>query len=193
MASVQDLLKNVPYALIPEEGREANMLANGPFKIGATSHVYFSEDQRYVLKHVFDRHASLFAKYNCAAREYVVVQHHLSGCSWVPHMLYGDADILVSHYCGQPVTSDTIPVNWQQQAQQILLDMESRGVKHNDIKTAEVLIKDDKMYLCDFGWASVNDDFSVGREDICADEKPHGITEDKDALMKLLAVIAGGR
>ena len=186
MPSVQELLKKVPDALIPEEGREANMLANGHLPNGATSRVYVSADKKYVLKHVFDRQVKSFTEYNCAAREAVVVRHHLAGCPWVPPIIYADSDIIISVYCGEPIAKGTVPADWRPQMNQILDDMKSRGVKHNDIKAPEVLVKDGKIYLCDFGWASVNEDFSVGVESICAKEKPHGIFIDKDAFRDVL-------
>ena len=42
-------------------------------------------------------------------------------------------------------------------------DMESVNVQHNDIKLGELLIDENKkIYLCDFGWGSINKNMNCG-------------------------------
>jgi len=41
--------------------------------------------------------------------------------------------------------------------------MESVNVQHNDIKLGELLIDENKkIYLCDFGWGSINKNMNCG-------------------------------
>ena len=64
--------------------------------------------------------------------------------------------------------------------------MKSVNVKHNDIKHGEILIgKDNKIYLCDFGWGSINNEFGCGIGLWNKKEKPGGSLDDATALERL--------
>ena len=40
--------------------------------------------------------------------------------------------------------------------------METLNIQHNDIKLSELLIKSNKLYICDFGWASIGNELGCG-------------------------------
>jgi len=89
----------------------------------------------------------------------------LNKFEWYPKLLYSDDDkqLLIFKNVGKPVNSTNKPKNLEKQFNQILKDLKSVNVQHNDIKTGEILIdKNKKIYLCDFGWASLNNDLSCG-------------------------------
>lgn len=120
-----------------------------------------------------------YTDYNVFERE-VLVLSMLQRFDWCPRLLSHDEESkqIVMSFCGEPVNHINIPEDALDQAESILRDLKSLGIKHNDIKPDEVLVKDGKLFLCDFGWCCVNGDFSFGREDICSREKPCGIIDD---------------
>ncbi len=61
---------------------------------------------------------------------------------------------LVMTYCGEPISKRNIPKNWERQAENILDYLQLINCSHNDIKPQELLVKDKRLYLCDFGWAT---------------------------------------
>ena len=40
--------------------------------------------------------------------------------------------------------------------------MKKLNIKHNDIKKTEILVKDNKIYLIDYRWACINNEFNCG-------------------------------
>ena len=54
------------------------------------------------------------------------------------------------NYCGENVNYRNIPSDYRDQMDNILLDLESINMKHNDIDLEELLIKNGLLYLCDF-------------------------------------------
>ena len=106
---------------------------------------------------------------------------------WYPEMLYSDDvnQLFIFTNVGVPITSKTKPTDLERQFNKILSDLKSINVKHNDIKIGELLVdKNNKLYLCDFGWASVNNDLGcgIGLYDC---EKPGGILDDNSTLERL--------
>lgn len=61
-------------------------------------------------------------------------------------------------YCGEPLTKDNIPDDLDEQIECILLELGKYNCCHNDIKPSELLVKDGKLYLVDFGWATEKDE-----------------------------------
>ena len=135
----------------------------------------------------------LFIKYIIKSHRYNVYEREkhistiLNKFDWYPTLLYAD-DInktLIFRNVGIPLTKKNKPKNLKIQFKKILSDMKSVNVKHNDIKHGEILInKNGKIFLCDFGWASINDDFGCGIK-IYNSSKPSNIFCDKNALKRL--------
>lgn len=101
--------------------------------------------------------------YDCFEREVHCLR--LIDCfEWSPGLIECDrkSETFLMTYCGDRITKENAPSDWKEQMQKILLDMESIGLNHNDIKPEEVLVKDEKLYLCDWGWSSLGDDCSFG-------------------------------
>ena len=75
----------------------------------------------------------------------------------VPKLLYVDYDThtFYMEYGGNKLTSSNIPSDWKDQIVEIITGLRERGINHNDIKDAELLVKDDgSIMLIDYGWAS---------------------------------------
>lgn len=125
-----------------------------------TSSISFNETTNIVLKKM--KKTTNFSEYNVLERE-VCVLKLLQRFPWAPRLLSWTKDSISMSYCGNRVTKSTLPKDWQQQLEIFLKDMKSVGVRHNDIfkrKEWEVMVKDDRLYIVDFGWATVNGSFS---------------------------------
>ena len=138
----------------------------------------------------------LFIKYVIKYKEYNIYEREkylasiLKDFDWFPKLLYSD-DInkfLVYSNVGVPVTRNNKPKDLKEQFKKILSDMKSVNVQHNDIKIGEILIdKNDKIYLCDFGWGSINKQLDCGIDlwNCKNKDKPGGYYRDKNALERL--------
>ena len=58
-------------------------------------------------------------------------------------------------YMGERLTKENIPKDWFDQRDYLLDTLHNKyGVQHNDIKPTDILVKDGKLNLIDFGWSS---------------------------------------
>ena len=87
-------------------------------------------------------------------------------------------------YAGTPINKANAPKDWKEQLTKILADLVKEGINHNDIKHTEVLVKDGKIYLIDFGWMSRGDDWSCG-QGFSKREKPWHEFHDYTAMARI--------
>ena len=59
------------------------------------------------------------------------------------------------NYCGVYLTKDNVPSNWKKQIQEIISTLEKLNICHNDMWSNNFLVKNDEIYLIDFGWSSM--------------------------------------
>lgn len=59
---------------------------------------------------------------------------------------------------GERVSVSNLPSDWEYQMEYILSELEKYNCCHNDIKPKEILVKDGKLNLIDFGWATKKGD-----------------------------------
>jgi len=78
----------------------------------------------------------------------------LSQFSWSPKLIEEGERHIIMTYVGEPVTITTLPSDWKEQMEVILSDLASVSCFHNDIKNAELLVKDGKLHLIDYHHAS---------------------------------------
>jgi len=114
----------------------------------------------------------------------------LSKFDWYPPLLYSDDKnkILMFKNIGVILTKDNKPADVERQFNRILKDMKSVNIEHNDIKEGELLIdKNEKIYLCDFGWGSINKnmDCGIGLWACKNIDKPGGYHDDSKTLARL--------
>ena len=57
------------------------------------------------------------------------------------------------NYCGVKLTDTNIPPNWKEQLKKIVKTLYENKVYNNDMWKNNFLIKEDTIYLIDFGWA----------------------------------------
>jgi len=127
---------------------------------GATSHTYVVEH----LPPIFIKKIIRHKEYHVYEREKHLASLLCQFC-WYPPLLHSDdkQQVLVFQHVGEPMITSTMPHNVVEQFKRILCDMASVNVQHNDIKREELLVNaQQKLYLCDFGWASVNNDLGCG-------------------------------
>jgi predicted Ser/Thr protein kinase len=162
------------------------MIVNGIefFKIipksGSTSNYYVDFEKKYFMK-IPTRYKS----YNVLEREIYILKM-LKNYKWCPNLIYYDNNVIITEYCGEVLNVKNIPDDYELQIKKILSDLKKENIEHNDIhhgrKSIELLVKNKLIYLIDYGWCSINGDFSCGCDDISNKTKPHGITDDADII-----------
>jgi 2-polyprenyl-3-methyl-5-hydroxy-6-metoxy-1,4-benzoquinol methylase len=108
--------------------------------------------------------------YKLVERE-VCVLNRLQQFPWAPRLLDSSKNTITMTDVGHPITHETLPSDYATQFQHILTDMESAGVRHNDIihpcwanitetlrdlQKHEVMVHDGRLSLVDFGWATID-------------------------------------
>lgn len=149
---------------------------------GVTSNIVI-EKNLSITKHIrktIEPNISLL-EHTCLKRELHILSL-ISKFDWSPKVISNTDTSINMTNVGDRINKDNIPDDAIEQITKILTDLNSLGIEHNDIKDEEILVKDGKLHLCDFGWASINGDFSCGRPELSSKIKPHGIFEDSRAI-----------
>jgi tRNA A-37 threonylcarbamoyl transferase component Bud32 len=97
-----------------------------------------------------------------------------NNCDFVPEVIKYDITnkIIMMSYCGSPLTKLTPDILVQMK--NIESTLKIHNVKHNDIKIySELLLLNDKLYLCDFGWGSIGTDHGCNKG-LWSGKKPYG-------------------
>ena len=72
-----------------------------------------------------------------------------------PKIIYTEENTLYLTDCGEVLSKSNLPKNWKEQLINIYEILKSHFIYHNDIKVNNFTVKDNKIYLIDFGWASL--------------------------------------
>jgi len=111
-----------------------------------------------------------FRGFNLIKREKCVLDR-LAKFKWAPDVISTTDNSITMTYVGEKVNKENIPLDYADQMNQILTDMESMGVKHNDIlypcsaksyHKHEVMVFNGRLSLVDFGTATINDGVPCG-------------------------------
>ena len=87
----------------------------------------------------------------------------LKDTGFVPKLLRVNGLSLYLEYIGSVISKDNIPKNADKQILQILLTLNEYNCLYNDWKPENVLVKNGKLYLIDFGWCPIiKQDFTCG-------------------------------
>lgn len=137
---------------------------------------------------IFIKYIIKYGKNNVYERE-KYLGSILNKFDWYPKLLYNDDEnqFFIFKYSGVPINKSNMPDDFVEQFNKILSDMKSVNIQHNDIKHSEILVKDSKIYLCDFGWGSINGCLSCGIDIWGAKntQKPGGYYDDATTLKRL--------
>ena len=121
----------------------------------STSDVYFDATRTLVLKKY--RHHLVHTP---RERETCVLQK-LQQFPWAPRLFCTGTDYMLTSYNGQTACQERLPRDYMAQVATILSDVQSVGVRHNDLQkgaVADFLIDErtGRLSLVDYGWASLN-------------------------------------
>tara|TARA_B110001452_G_scaffold237123_1_gene216787 strand:- start:910 stop:1431 length:522 start_codon:yes stop_codon:yes gene_type:complete len=155
--------------------------------LGATS-------ETFVAPHIFVKYigdnikGKKWMKCNTYERE-KYLSTLLEKFDWYPTLLYSDDNkkFLIFKYAGVPLNIKNMPCDFEHQFNKILNDLKDINVQHNDIKHGEILVDNNKIYLCDFGWGSVNGNMNCGIDiwGCINTKKPGGWQNDATTLERL--------
>ena len=169
-----DVVTQTIYTVITGAGPSAPAshlapMASSKHKQGGTSQVQIFDNE--IVKTVNE---PSLASYNLLARE-VCVLALLQQFQWCPRLLAVTTTTITMSFVGETVSARSLPRDYSQQYKQILADMASVGVRHNDIwcplsgplyragicsnGKSEVMVNllNSRLSLVDFGWATVYD------------------------------------
>lgn len=73
-----------------------------------------------------------------------------------PDLIYYNMNkkIIVMSNMGEVISRNNIPDDWELQIKYISDGLKYFGCAHNDIKPSEILVKDKKINIIDFGWST---------------------------------------
>ena len=150
-----------------------------------TSNIYINSE--YIFKQI-----TRICNFDLFKREIHILELINKKFNWAPKLICYDTKnkIIMMTYCGKRINKENCQNDWEDQINTILQEMNSLNLKHNDIKPdQEILVKNQKIFICDWGWGSINNDFSCGIG-LWNKKKPHGITDDKCIIDKINAIKA---
>lgn len=91
-------------------------------------------------------------------------------------------------HCGAELSADNLPADWREQLTEIAAVLAETGIVHRDIKPGNLLVKDDRLYLIDFGWAIWADEAPYPNpRELCEDVPREHIYDNRAALDWLLS------
>ena len=71
-----------------------------------------------------------------------------------PKILENNENSLILSNCGEQLSNQNLPSDWKKQIKDIYNILKTERIYHNDIKLENLTVKDNKIYIIDFGWAS---------------------------------------
>ncbi len=146
-------------------------------KKSGTSKVYKDINNTIVIKKIVK-----YQDYNVFEREVHILKLLNSKNINIPKLLYYDIknQIIIMSYCGIPINKQVFESNnnYKKQLSNIIKELKKLNIKHNDIKhNSEILLLNNTVYLCDFGWATINNNLHCNIN-LCNKPKPSGIIDD---------------
>jgi hypothetical protein len=127
-----------------DDGRQYRIYVDQP----AISAVVIDLNSHHVVKKI-----RRFAECGILLRE-IAWLRALAGSGVVPALVAVEQSELKLRYVGEPVRQYNLPGSWSEQAEAILVALETVKCRHNDIKCDNLTVLDDRLYLIDFGWAT---------------------------------------
>jgi len=101
--------------------------------------------------------------------------NHLQGFERAPKILSSNNDSITMNYVGERLTAENLPQDWEEQILYISEELKRYNCSHNDIKPEDMLVKNNTIYIIDFGWTTtigdkipshwpkeIGDDFAYG-------------------------------
>lgn len=109
----------------------------------------------------------------------------------VPCVLAEGEDWFEMERCGVELAQDNVPPDWRKQIADIAASLDAAGIVHRDIKPGNVLVKEGRLYLIDFGWAIWADEAPYfSPRELCADVPREHIYDNRAALEWVVSLYA---
>jgi len=144
---------------------------------GATSYYYFDDQKRYFLKYIKG-----YKEWHIIEREVFFLKLLEKYPNHFPKYVTHTNDYIITTYSGEPLNKKNKPANIQVQIDEILKVLSAEQIRHNDIKSGELLIdKLGNLVLVDFGWAMIKESLSF--LDITVETKRPFYKEKSDSQM----------
>ena len=116
----------------------------------STSDIKINKRKRIVTKTI----RAEFLNYGLVEREVYWLLKLNAESDRFPEVVFDGGRIIQTRYIGDCIQRDSVPFDWHHQMVEILEVMSYIGVRHNDIKPHDILVKEGRLHLIDFGWAS---------------------------------------
>ena len=120
---------------------------------GNSACIYVNSNKTTVLKQIRPD----YSQYLTLQREACTLQA-LRQFTWAPKLICQTGDYLLTTYMGESSCKDNLPHNYARQVRQIVSDMTSVSVRHNDMSKSyanDFVILRNRVSLVDFGWATI--------------------------------------
>lgn len=134
--------------------------------LGKTS-LYFTDDN----KKYFMKIPKYYNEYNILEREIHILKILSKYNKYFPKLIYYNDFLIITDYIGDIIKKETIPVDILYQINDINNILKKENIIHCDIKLNEMLIRDNTLYIVDFGWAKLNGNWHCDIN-ICNSIKP---------------------
>ena len=139
--------------------------------------VFVRGDHKYDPQHLIKRELEFLVRMN--------------GCH-VPRVIAAGEDWFEMEHCGIELNREHLPANWRKQIADISSALAEAGIVHRDIKAGNVLVKNEQLYLIDFGWAIWKDENPyLSPRELCLDVPREHIYDNHTALCELISKIGG--
>lgn len=108
---------------------------------------------------------------------------------YAPRLIAMEGTWLEMEYGGDELSSNNLPVDWQRQVSEIEVVLADTGIVHRDIKPGNLLVKDGRFNLIDFGWAiKVDENPYVSPRELSSDVPREHIYDNGSALNWLISL-----
>ena len=181
----------------------------GTGEFGATSAVLVDEQKEFVLKK-----CTSYEQYKVMERELCVLGL-LKKISWAPKVMWHNGSEMITTYMGEPMTVFNIPLDYREQYEKIITDLESVDITHGDIykechrmskqhlcrkrnkmgrglfqenyelMTRQELKGKTTLSLVDFGWSQVHGSWACNNQTINKAPKVYKHKKDRSVFDKL--------
>ena len=135
---------------------------------GCTSTIWRSECGEFVVKLVARQSQPWIEYVDLYEREICALEKlNELGIERVPRIVAKNDEqkAFVMTYCGTPLSANNAPQDVRKQLTSIISSISEHQIQHNDLlslKLQQILVKNDLLYICDWGWASLQGRFDWG-------------------------------
>jgi predicted Ser/Thr protein kinase len=125
---------------------------------GRTSRIQFLDKDLSLTKNQDDilyvRKSVCKARYRKLVEREIKWLKRLKEFDRTPNFISQKKHSFIMTYSGIRARKSNLPKDWRDQVNYICNKLDEYGCRHNDIKFGEILVKDDKIHLVDFQWAT---------------------------------------